>query len=151
MFGEARLLQRLPARAASHALHRAPAPVCLTLGDAQTGRGPGLLRAIPLDPGQPSTIRSQHGRRVEVGPFDEDTASAVGQREGHQPVHDTVVFAGLFQGDDGRALGVVLQITVTAAGTLGQRCRQGCGFRVSLRLQVDLLVRLVDEGEPLPG
>lgn len=66
--------------------------IALAFGNHQASRGPGLMRAVPLDPGQPPTVRTQGRCRVEIGTLGQQMASAVSQIDSHQAMSIAVLF-----------------------------------------------------------
>ncbi|MNQ80276.1 hypothetical protein D3C85_952480 [compost metagenome] len=63
------LLQRLLSLIAGHATGGTKGTVALALGNHQTGRGPWLIGATPLDPGQSTSVGTECRCSVKVGTF----------------------------------------------------------------------------------
>ncbi|MNP13297.1 hypothetical protein D3C76_1055740 [compost metagenome] len=87
---ETRLLQRFLRLVAGHAARGSEAAIGLASGDHQTGRGPGLIRATPLNPGQSLRIGTQGRCGVKVRAFGQQMPRAIHQVDRHQAVYIAV-------------------------------------------------------------
>lgn len=134
---EAWLLDRLAASGSGQA---ARTPI---LRQAQAGLGPGLVRTVPFDPGQPPPLAGGTRRGVEIGALDQHPARAIGV-QAHDAMHDPGRPMALFhrqQGIPGIDVGQVAVATLRpAAQHLGCAARSPAAY---------LLVGFVDPGQPV--
>jgi hypothetical protein len=129
---EARLLQ---AAVAGHAFgHRGQ------LAAHQARLCPGLVWAVPFDPGQAGAIGAQYRRGIEVRAFGQHPASFAGKVDGHHSMTVTVFL-------DGQDLPCGVFQSTIARLSMGHRLRQATGHG----LAVQLLVGLVDEHQLVVG
>ncbi|MDT4850312.1 hypothetical protein FQZ97_844610 [compost metagenome] len=130
---ETRLLQGFAALPARDDFNRPPGLI-LETAQAEPGFRPGLRRSAPLDPGQGPAIRADARCGIEVGALGQYLPLAIVQGNGNQPVFPLLLLHR--QHEPARRP----DIAIAAPAIAGQGIRHA-----GQRLEVELLVRLVDE------
>ncbi|MNP04851.1 hypothetical protein D3C76_967850 [compost metagenome] len=136
---EARLLDRLAASLPRQATTDAVARL------AQTGAGPGLLRAVPFDPGKALPAGIGHRRGVEIGALDQHAPPTVGV-QAHDAVAHGIGLVAFLHRNQRIPDGHVPQVAIAALRALGDGSQ-----RAVERLPAHLLVALLDPGHAIGG